>query len=199
MEQASDMTRPQKTLGLLLLAACGLCLQSQRALAADQVPVSTHKTLNPLSGLDPSSFKSFVEKPLFSPTRSAPNDPVSTDDTVASTTSATLNIRLLGVIATPEGSVARVIDLDDNSSHALRQGETYNEWTVTSIAQDGIDVEKDGERASFSIFAKTKASMLSNTAADRERGKAGSDGTLPNASAKPRVVRIIVPTALAEH
>jgi hypothetical protein len=166
-----------------VILAFGLASMAQ---AQDTTAVTNAGALNPLSALDTASFKSFIEKPLFSPTRKLPEESVSADEMVADITPPALNIRLLGVVVAPRGSIARILDVDDGTSHSLRKGETFNDWAVMSIDKAVLRLSKGDEIADFTVF---KEMVAKHPDAEDETNPTGH----PAVTQTTRVVRVVKP------
>jgi hypothetical protein len=150
MEAGGDMRICNRypAIGAILIVI-GLC----GAAAAQDDDAAGVYILNPLAKLDPLSFKAFLQRPLFSADRRAPEDLVTL--AAATTDTDSLNIRLLGVIVTPDAVVARIADVADSKIYSLRQGEDFQDWTVMSLDANGLKLGKNGEIKTFTVFAKS--------------------------------------------
>lgn len=99
--------------------------------------------LNPLATLARDSLKGFRERPLFTPSRRAPQpaptaepppeaEPAPVEEAEAPPTPQP-NLKLTGVLEGPDDAVAVVQDLDSNTMTQLRPGDMLNGWLVTSV------------------------------------------------------------------
>ena len=140
------MTRYRLPTALFL---CSLFATTAHSQSADP----GRPALNPLAALKIEAYRSFVDRPLFSPTRRPPPEPVveaPEAEPLPEPEDDEPDIRLLGVISSPEGAIARIEDRGE--THALRQGERYGTFTVVAIAGSSLTLS-DGERQfTISIF-----------------------------------------------
>jgi hypothetical protein len=99
------------------------------------------EALNPLSAIAAAALQGFRERPLFSPSRRAPQaelppepEPEPVDVAAPPPEPAPQpNLRLTGIVEGPDDAMAVVQDLDDNTTTQLRLGDMLNGWLVTSI------------------------------------------------------------------
>lgn len=145
-----------RALTLLLTAICAPLASLAEAGDVSRSAVE----LNPLSKLDPASFQSFVQRPLFSPDRRAPQNQLDDDKASAPEPVDTFDIKLLGITVTPEGATARIKDNSDGTLHSLNVGDVFNEWHVDSIAANTVAMSKDSNKRIYDLFAK--ASVFAN-------------------------------------
>ena len=108
--------------------------------------------LNPLAALKPSSFQAFVERPLFSPSRRMPRAPDVEDAAPVEAAAPSVDLKLLGVTTSPDGSVALISAGGDTASQSLKQGESLEGWTITAINPSNVTLAKNGETMDLSIF-----------------------------------------------
>ncbi|WP_139790545.1 hypothetical protein [Rhizobium rhizosphaerae] len=155
---------------LLVCLAGGLCVPGGPVLAQEAARLSPPLSppvspgANPLSTIDPASLTGFRDRPLFSPTRRRPpapeREPVPAPETEPEAAPAAepdppLNIRLLGIVGTPEGLTALVLDLDDETRHSLGPGETFHGWTVATLDGTEMVMTRGGESQDFPVFTPT--------------------------------------------
>ncbi|PYE40524.1 hypothetical protein DFI02_11539 [Rhizobium sp. PP-F2F-G20b] len=152
--------------GVPLLLAAGLCTgiaaECVGSAAAQDVPVSDavqtqNPNPNPLSAIDPASLTGFRDRPLFSPSRTRPPDPVTEPvpevaEPPTEQPSEPITLQLLGVIGTPEGVSALVRDESDETRHVLRTGDLFRGWSVVSVDGREMVLDKDGETMRFPTF-----------------------------------------------
>lgn len=122
--------------------------------------------LNPLSELDPLSFRAFLQRPLFSASRRPPADPA-VEQASTDTASQDLDIRLLGIVVTPEGSLARITNGGHTKTRGLRRGDLYDGWQVLSVDQSTLKLGRNGETRLFSVFAKPTSNTDVRIAAEK--------------------------------
>ncbi|CZT33637.1 general secretion pathway protein N [Rhizobium sp. 9140] len=151
--------------GVPLLLAAGLCtgiVATGSGTAAQDVPVpeavqAQNINPNPLSAIDPASLTGFRDRPLFSPSRTRPPDPVTEPVSEAAEPpteqpSEPITLQLLGVIGTPEGVSALVRDESDDTRHVLRTGDLFRGWSVLSVDGRELVLDKDGETMRLPTF-----------------------------------------------
>ncbi len=112
---------------------------------------------NPLSAIDPASLIGFRDRPLFSPDRTRPPDPVTepAPDVVeppAEQPPEPVTLQLLGVIGTPDGVSALVRDESDDTRHVLRAGDSFRGWSVVSVDGQAMVLDRDGETMRLPTF-----------------------------------------------
>lgn len=112
---------------------------------------------NSLSAIDPASLTGFRDRPLFSPSRTRPPDPVSepvpeATETVTEQPRAPVTLQLLGVIGTPDGIQALVRDESDDTRHLLKKGDVFHGWSVVSLDRGEMVLNRDGEAMRFPTF-----------------------------------------------
>ena len=153
----------------VLLGACLLA-------AAEDAPPGLSSE-NPLSTIDPASLTGFRDRPLFSPSRTRPPDPVAEPvpqaEAPVEQTPTTLDIQLLGVIGSPDGTSALILDRDDETRHALRVGEAYRGWTVTEVDGRQLVLGKDGDVIRLPVFKPSDAAV--DDAHPSTMGEGGTD------------------------
>lgn len=163
----------------LLVLSCSIMGQRGEALA-QEVSDAARETLNPLSAIDPSSLKGFRDRPLFSPSRSRPEDIQETVQEPFEEPPESLNLQLLGIVVTPMGATARMVDLTDDTRYSLREGDTVLDWSVESVGSSNVTLGRDGEKKQFSVFKPPSRDVLLNTAAE--------EAEQPEAGRKVRVI-----------
>jgi hypothetical protein len=162
------------------LCLIGVLLGAVLPAAADDVPPGLSSE-NPLSAIDPASLTGFRERPLFSPSRTRPPDPVAEPDPQVEApneqTPPTLNIELLGVIGSPDGTSALILDRDDETRHTVRVGETYQGWTVTEANGSQLVLGKDDEVIRLPVFKPSEGAVdaVPDEAQPSTMGEGGSD------------------------
>jgi type II secretory pathway component PulC len=163
------------------------------ALASTQAQTARKDTgaapLNPLGAIEPSSYQDFVERPLFSATRRKPKAP-DAEEQAAVAVAPSIDLKLLGVITSPDGSIAQVSSGDGSTSQSLRQGESIEGWTVVAIETSNVTLSRDGETMALAIF------NTDDTEADTGTEPSSDDagivfGTEDSADAPAPQVRVI--------
>ena len=173
----------------LLVAACGA---AWTAYAQDEMGGANAGVLNPLSLIDPRTLDAFASKPLFSPTRTVPEEAEVQPLAVSVEEPPDLALRLIGITTTPAGSVARVIDENDGAGYSLRVGEVLQDWTVVAIDSARVNLEQDGQSLSLAIFSSSGSGSGSTTAVepDPEQTEEQTEAQV----SVPRKVRVIETT-----
>lgn len=111
--------------------------------------------LNPLSSIDPAKLDGFLGRPLFSPTRRPPPAAASTPPAppeTAAEPSSPPALRLVGILRTPNESVAQVVGADGTQRLSLRVGDFLEDWTVASIEGSTLTLKQGEREASLTIF-----------------------------------------------
>lgn len=129
---------------------------------AQDVPISSAgpepiPNPNPLSAIDPASLTGFRDRPLFSPSRTRPPDPVAEPapevaEPPTEQPAEPMTLQLLGVIGTPDGTSALVRDESDDTRQVLRKGDVFRGWSVVSIDGQEMVLDRDGETMRFPTF-----------------------------------------------
>ena len=89
-----------------------------------------------------SAFNEILERPLFEDSRTRPQVPA---EVKTATPMTPLNLRLEGVAAVDERSVALVRDLTTKELHRLSIGMEYQGWVVGKIDQDMAELKRGDE------------------------------------------------------
>lgn len=165
-----------RALTTLLSVACTLAALH----AAASETLRSAIALNPLSKLDPASFKSFIERPLFSPDRRAAQDQHDDEKATTPQPADTFSIRLLGISVTPEGTTARIKDNSDGILHSLGVGDVFDEWHVDSIEADALAMSKDGDKRVYDLFARQDRNDKTSASANDVRSPATVSSTKSN-------------------
>ena len=169
----------------LRAAAAILLMVTGIAMAQEKMPAADIAQMNPLAKLDPLSFDAFLKRPLFSADRRAPEEVVQQENASDTPLASRLEIRLLGVVVTPEGTTAHILDQGDKQSHSLRQGESYQGWRVVSIEGSALRLNKDRETLSLTLFAKPLLDDPSSIRFDASLNDAINKEDAPTQSAMP--------------
>ncbi|TCQ29839.1 hypothetical protein C8J33_1012510 [Rhizobium sp. PP-CC-3G-465] len=160
--------------GVPLLLAAGLCTGIVAA-GGGAAAQTQNPNPNPLSGIDPASLTGFRDRPLFSPSRTRPPDPVTEPapevaEPPTEQPSEPVTLQLLGIIGTPEGVSALVRDESDDTRHVLRTGDLFRGWAVVSVDGREMVLDKDGETMRLPTFKP------SEEATGEERGEETPNG-----------------------
>lgn len=107
--------------------------------------------LNPLAGLDETTLRGFVDKPLFEPSRHPPVPPAAIAAYVpppppppAAVVEPPPMLRLLGVVEGSHSLAAIVRRVETGKTETLRPGDRLGSWTV-AVLPTGLRVQ-DGDR-----------------------------------------------------
>jgi len=164
MEASGQMNALLMAATMILIG--GVIVGSAPAAAQQTDPAAGATVLNPLSQLDALSFKSFLQRPLFSADRRPPDAPVlPSAPTQPEEEDPLSNLRLLGVTTGPAGAVARITD--DKQSYSLNRGTEFRGWTVANIGASSVTLSNQGDMRTFTVFAKTISPSLSKPEAGK--------------------------------
>lgn len=166
-----------RLLGIPLLVAAGLCTGISGFATAQDVPTfdtgqEPIPNPNPLSAIDPASLTGFRDRPLFSPSRTRPPDPVAEPvsevaEPPTEQPAEPMTLQLLGIIGTPDGISALIRDESDDTRHVLRKGDVFRGWSVVSIDGQEMALDRDGETMRLPTF-KPSGQPASETTPDSE-------------------------------
>ncbi|WP_020188163.1 hypothetical protein [Methylopila sp. 73B] len=123
-------------------------------------PPAAEAALNPLSALGADSLSAFRDRPLFTPSRRAPQPPAAVEaepepepETVTARPPAPQpNLRLAGVIEGPEETVAVVEDMGSNTVSQLRLGDMLDGWLVTAIDSSSLRLTLGEQEGEYRLF-----------------------------------------------
>lgn len=139
---------------LTVSVALGTCLSlCVVAAAQEERRIDPSSPLNPLATLPLEGVSAFVERPLFSPSRRKPQDDAPVEDMQVVEASDTFDVKLLGIISSPVGSVARVAETD-GTVHSLKRGDVFKGWAVVQIDFRTITFSKDDDQKTLALFAR---------------------------------------------
>lgn len=123
--------------------------------------------LNPLRAIEKSSLDAFLKRPLFSPSRRAPEPPTRFEPAPPPVSELPLiaayepppppKLRLTGVIATNSESVAVVKNLESDATEKLRLGDVLDGWLVTSIEPIMLRMTLADRDEEFRLFERAAA------------------------------------------
>ncbi|MFB2553949.1 hypothetical protein [Ensifer soli] len=143
------MIKPCLHRAVLILSLCSITYGGH---AADGN--TDRSVLNPLARIELQSLMGFRDRPLFSPSRARSPEPLPLElQEPAPEETAELNILLLGIVASPEGAVAHILDLSDDSRTILRRGDTFQGWHIVSVDTAGVTMRRDENLKYLSVFA----------------------------------------------
>jgi hypothetical protein len=112
------------------------------------------------------AFNEIMERPLFEESRTKPEAPVQ-EKTVAPRTP--LNLRLEGVAAVAERSVALVRDLTTKELYRLTVGMEYQGWIVGRIDHDVAEFKRGDEIRELVLEVEEKTNPRAQMATQRMR------------------------------
>lgn len=133
---------------------------SAQETAGDRSAPPAEAALNPLSALGADSLSAFRDRPLFTPSRRAPQPPAAVEpepEQEAETATAPPpapqpNLRLAGVIEGPEETVAVVEDMGSNTVSQLRLGDMLDGWLVTAIDPSSLRLTLGEQEGEYRLF-----------------------------------------------
>lgn len=146
---------------LLAAALPGLPLAAFPQETADDRPAPpAAAALNPLSALGADSLSAFRDRPLFTPSRRAPQPPAAVEQepepepetATAPPPAPQPNLRLAGVIEGPEETVAVVEDMGSNTVSQLRLGDMLDGWLVTAIDSSSLRLTLGEQEGEYRLF-----------------------------------------------
>jgi hypothetical protein len=129
---------------------------ADRGKAGTEIPpdaqaVAESQTGNPLTKLDKSSLKDWVERPLFAPSRKRP--PVVAAQNQNQAAKPLPMYELLGVIRDSGQATALLRKKDDGTSFRVQVGDTLGGWQVSKVAPRAVTlVRGDGTSETVSLF-----------------------------------------------
>ena len=155
-------------LAALLAAALSVlpvAASAQEPAEDDPAPSAADPALNPLSALGADSLSAFRDRPLFTPSRRAPQPPAAVEAepapepeiATAPPPAPQPNLRLAGVIEGPEETVAVVEDLGSNTVSQLRLGDMLDGWLVTAIEADALRLTLGEQEGEYRLFDPNQA------------------------------------------
>lgn len=178
---------------LLILATLVFCLPAAAA-DGDGAPAAVERDLlNALGGLNAERLSSFVNRPLFAPSRRppevAPPPPDSaggpTDPPPDAAGAEPPKLRLTGIIATGEDVVAVVRDDEAGTSLSLRVGDTFGaDWVVTAIGEASMTLTRGDDSTDYDMFephaAGPAGGMATGASAGSDAGGAPDNADVPD-------------------
>jgi hypothetical protein len=137
-----------------LVAGC--CLWSALALAplagAQTKPAAVLD--NPVAALSLDQLSATRERPLFSPSRRAPNPPVVfVPPPPLQPPAAPPNLQLYGTIINADEALAIVFSSSTNRAARVRVGDEIGGWRVDKIEERKVVISLDERTAVFTMFA----------------------------------------------
>lgn len=104
------------------------------------------------------SFTAFTARPLFTASRRPP--PADTVKGGPPSSAQGIGVilgryRLTGVVVTPTVRIAFMMDLKDNESFAVSEGEKLGDWVFAEIARESITLQSNGRREVFPLRTAT--------------------------------------------
>lgn len=152
--------------------------------------------LNPIAGLDPKSYASILERPLFNPSRQPrppeappeetlmpePELPPLPPEPAPEPPPAGPNAgdyRLLGVSAGPDGRLAAVEVASTSEVIYVRQGDTAGEWTVLEVGDRSVTIGSSENAVTLNLF-ENKEAPASEQDQTTEDDQTGEENPPPN-------------------
>jgi outer membrane biosynthesis protein TonB len=143
--------------------------------------------LNPFAGLDPKSYASILERPLFNPGRQPrppepppeekltpepPPPPEPPPEPPPAGPNAG-DYRLLGVSAGPDGRLAAVEVAATSEVIYVREGDAAGEWTVLEVGDRSVTIGSSENAVTLNLFENTEepASGQDQPAEDDQSGE----------------------------
>ncbi|GLK54003.1 hypothetical protein JOD31_001170 [Methylopila capsulata] len=128
-------------------------------------PPAAEAALNPLNALGADSLSAFRDRPLFTPSRRAPQPPAAVqaepepepETATAPPPAPQPNLRLAGVIEGPDETVAVVEDMGSNTVSQLRLGDMLDGWLVTAIDSASLRLTLGEQEGEYRLFDPNQA------------------------------------------
>lgn len=123
--------------------------------AAAQSPEAADPSLNPASTLRRSDLTGFRERPLFTPSRRRPPDPVDVAPAPAAAPPARRqapNVRLAGVMESDLDAVA-ILQQPGGPRLSVRVGDRVEGWLVTAVEPQKITLRDGDRQQDYRLFA----------------------------------------------
>lgn len=169
-------------LALLCAGLGGLVYVQLQGLSASPSPASASGAAAELPEPQPlpevempakQEFSAIVERPLFSPSRR----PAEGGETAAAPAQA-LEIALTGVIISEDERIALLRPQGRQRTLRLRQGDTYEGWTVADIREHSVTFRRDGSETEVELKFEEGGTAPGQKRAPEGRQR-GSDGDRP--------------------
>ncbi len=154
---ASVLAGIAAVLGLLLaLEWIVLAKDRERALAAPRVKAETQVEIESGNALDfelppLDDFRQMTERPLFMENRRPGAEP--TETVAAPPPQTPMNLKLMGIVFTPEGKKALLVDAKGKYKR-LKAQDTLDSWTLVEVDQDKVVMQQGEERKELPLLKK---------------------------------------------
>ncbi|WP_237154331.1 hypothetical protein [Oryzibacter oryziterrae] len=152
--ESTVMRRPLAMATALLVLGCGW----SRAEDA----VADPALFNPLAAIGEDRLKAFAERPLFTPSRRAPEAEVDTPPTDPEPAPPTEpdtpdspnppNAKLLGILGTDADAIAVIQDQDAGQTLTLRVGDSIGDWQVAEIGDTSVTLSFEDQTSDLQLF-----------------------------------------------
>lgn len=122
--------------------------------------------LNPLQGLDPSTFTAIVERPLFNPSRQPrPQQPVAVPEPpqveqpppepppAEPVGPGPEDYKLLGVSSGPDGRIAALRIASSGDVVYVRKGESVDNWSIVDVGERSVAIGTTDNPVTYELFA----------------------------------------------
>lgn len=124
------------------------------AQTAPDVRAQPDSSLNPLASIGAETMRSFIDRPLFSPSRrppSPPPTPLAPAPVIRPEPSAD-QLRLLGTLLGPNGASALILDASTGVTSSMTQGETVSGWRIAAIEAALVRLERGAQSTVLALF-----------------------------------------------
>ena len=120
--------------------------------------LKTVRSLNPLSELNPADLTAFRGRPLFAPSRRPIPPPAQVVAVPVVVPPPAIggapDLRLVGIVAISDESVAILRRPSGGSALPLRVGDAVDEWRVASIAAESVLLRNGDREHSYVLFSR---------------------------------------------
>lgn len=130
-----------------------------------------------LPGLD--DYEQMIQRPLFMETR-RPGEAVA-EQPPPPPPQTPLNLKLMGVVATPKGKLALLADAKGKYKR-LKKNDTLDGWTLVELGSDRVTMQQGDERKDLPLL---KVKPKPPPGALGQPGQPGQPRQVPNAPARP--------------
>lgn len=146
MEGGSFVRRDRFFLVAVLVAGVSQSAPNARA--------QTDGSPNPLASVDAETMRSFIERPLFSPSRRPPGPPPTAlaPPPVVVPEPGAERLRLLGTLLGPFGASALILDTSSGVTSSMTQGETVSGWHIVAIEPAAVRLERGAQSTVLALF-----------------------------------------------